>query len=108
LENENSYFQAEFGDFRNGESDEAEKNRMQNLIMCDLKKWAWIEFSGENHGHFKFGLRIKVSGEALEEWGSVLWVWLVCVIESVYRDWVCGMIVDGDDQTDPKKSKPAT
>jgi hypothetical protein len=40
--------------------------------------------------------------------GLVLWVWSVWVIGSVYRDGVCGMIVDGDDRTDPKKSNPAT
>jgi hypothetical protein len=38
LENEKSYFQDEFGDFKNGESGKARKNRMRNLILCDLKK----------------------------------------------------------------------
>jgi hypothetical protein len=69
LENEKSYFQAEFGNFKNGESGKAEKNRMRNLILCDLKKWARFEFRGESYGRFKFGLRIRVSGEVLEGWG---------------------------------------
>ena len=38
MENEKSYFQAEFGNFKNSESGKAGKNRMQNLILCDLKK----------------------------------------------------------------------
>jgi hypothetical protein len=38
LQNEKSYFQAEFGNFKNSESGKARKNRMQNLILCDLKK----------------------------------------------------------------------
>jgi hypothetical protein len=38
LENEKSYFQAEFGNFKNSESGIAGKNWMQNLILCDLKK----------------------------------------------------------------------
>jgi hypothetical protein len=69
LENEKSYFQAEFGNFKNSESGKAAKNWMQNLIMCDLKKWARFEFRGESYGRFKFGLRIRVSGEVLEGWG---------------------------------------
>jgi hypothetical protein len=69
LENEKSYFQAEFGNFKNSESGKAGKNRMQNLILCDLKKWARFEFRGESYGCFKFGLRIRVSSEVLERWG---------------------------------------
>jgi hypothetical protein len=46
-----------------------EKNRMRNLILCDLKKWARFEFRGESYGCFKFGLRIRVSSEVLEGWG---------------------------------------
>jgi lambda repressor-like predicted transcriptional regulator len=38
LENKESYFQAEFRNFKNGESGEARKNWMRNLILCDLKK----------------------------------------------------------------------
>ena len=38
MENEKSYFQAEFGNFKNSESGKAGKNRMRNLILCDLKK----------------------------------------------------------------------
>jgi hypothetical protein len=38
LENENSYFQAKFGDFRKGEPGKAGENQVQNLILCDLKK----------------------------------------------------------------------
>jgi hypothetical protein len=38
LENEKSYFQAEFRNFKNSESGKAGKNRMRNLILCDLKK----------------------------------------------------------------------
>jgi hypothetical protein len=41
---------------------------MQNLILCDLKKWARFEFRGESYDYFKFGLRIRVSGEVLEGW----------------------------------------
>jgi hypothetical protein len=42
---------------------------MRNLILCDLKKkWARFEFRGESYGCFKFGLRIRVSGEVLEGW----------------------------------------
>jgi hypothetical protein len=37
LENEKSYFQGEFRNFKNSESGEAGKNRMRNLILCDLK-----------------------------------------------------------------------
>jgi hypothetical protein len=33
------------------------------------KKRARFEFRGESYGCFKFGLRIKVSGEVLEGWG---------------------------------------
>jgi hypothetical protein len=70
LENENSYFQAKFGDFRKGEPGKAGENQVQNLILCDLKKnWARFEFWGRSYGRFKFGLRIRVSGEALEGWG---------------------------------------
>jgi hypothetical protein len=69
LENEKSYFQAEFGNFKYSESGKARKNRMQNLILCDLKKWARFEFRGESYGRFKFGLRIRVSGEVWEGWG---------------------------------------
>jgi hypothetical protein len=62
-----SYFQAEFGNFKNSESSEAGKNRMRNLILCYLKKkWTRFEFRGESYGRFKFGLRIRVSGEVLE------------------------------------------
>jgi hypothetical protein len=56
---------------------------MQNLILCDLKKWARFEFRGESYGCFKFGLRIRVSGEVLEGGGSVLWIWSVLEIGSV-------------------------
>jgi hypothetical protein len=35
LENEKSYFQAEFENFKNSKPG---KNRMRNLILCDLKK----------------------------------------------------------------------
>ena len=42
---------------------------MQNLILCDLKKCARFEFRGESYDYFKFGLRIRVSGEVLEVWG---------------------------------------
>jgi lambda repressor-like predicted transcriptional regulator len=38
LENEKSNFQAKFENFKNSESDKAEKNWMRNLILCDLKK----------------------------------------------------------------------
>jgi hypothetical protein len=38
LENENSYFQAEFENFKNSESGKTGKNQMRNLILCDLKK----------------------------------------------------------------------
>jgi hypothetical protein len=38
LENEKSYFRAEFGNFKNSESGKAGKNRIRNLILCDLKK----------------------------------------------------------------------
>ena len=70
MENEKSYFQAKFGNFKISESGKAGKNRMQNLILCDLKKkWARFEFRGESYGRFKFGLRIRVSGEVLEGWG---------------------------------------
>jgi hypothetical protein len=72
LENEKSYFQAKFGDFKNGESGKARQNRMQNLILCNLQKWARFEFRGESYGCFKFGLRIRVSSEAPEGWGSFL------------------------------------
>jgi hypothetical protein len=66
LKNEKSYFQAEFENFKNSESG---KNWMRNLILCDLKKkWARFEFRGESYGCFKFGLRIRVSGEVLEGW----------------------------------------
>jgi hypothetical protein len=69
LENEKSYFQAKFGNFKNSESGKARKNRMRNLILCDLKKkWAQFEFRGKSYGYFKFGLRIRVSGEVLEGW----------------------------------------
>jgi hypothetical protein len=68
LENEKSYFQAEFGNFKNSESDKAGKNRMRNLILCNLKKRARFEFRGESYGCFKFGLRIRVSSEVLEGW----------------------------------------
>jgi hypothetical protein len=68
LENEKSYFQAEFENFKNRESGKAGNNQMQNLILCDLKKWARVEFRGESYGYFKFGLRIRVSGEVLEGW----------------------------------------
>jgi hypothetical protein len=44
---------------------------MQNLILCDLKKWARFEFRGESYGRFKSGLRIWVSDEVLEGWGFV-------------------------------------
>jgi hypothetical protein len=71
LENEKSYFQAEFENFKNSESGKAGKNRMQNLILCDLKKWARFKFRGESYGHFKSGLRIWVSDEVLEGWGFV-------------------------------------
>jgi hypothetical protein len=67
LENEKSYFQAEFGNFKNSESGKAGKIRMQNLILCDLKKMGLIR--GESYGCFKFGLRIRVSDEVLEGWG---------------------------------------
>jgi hypothetical protein len=69
LENEKSYFQAEFGNFKNSESSQAGKNRMRNLILCALKKWARFEFRGESYDCFKFGLRIRVSSEVLEGWG---------------------------------------
>jgi hypothetical protein len=75
LENEKSYFQAEFENFKNSESGEARKNRMRNLILCDLKKWARFEFRGESYGRFKFRLRIRVSGEVLEGWG-VRFLWM--------------------------------
>jgi hypothetical protein len=68
LENEKSYFQAEFGNFKNSKSGKAGKNRVRNLILCDLKKWAQFEFRGESYDCFKFGLRIRVSSEALEGW----------------------------------------
>jgi hypothetical protein len=32
------------------------------------KKWARFEFRGESYGRFKFGLRIRVSGEVSEGW----------------------------------------
>jgi hypothetical protein len=38
LENEKPYFQAEFGNFKYSDSGKARMNRMQNLILCDLKK----------------------------------------------------------------------
>jgi hypothetical protein len=38
LENEKSYSQAEFRNFKNGKCGKAEKNQMRNLILCDLKK----------------------------------------------------------------------
>ena len=38
MENEKSCFQAEFGNFKNSESGIAGKNRLRNLILCDLKK----------------------------------------------------------------------
>jgi hypothetical protein len=69
LEKEKSYFQAEFGNFKNRESGKAGKKRMQNLILCDLKKRARFEFRGESYDCFKFGLRIRVSSEVLEGWG---------------------------------------
>jgi hypothetical protein len=66
LENENTYLQAKFGDFKNGESDKAGENQIRNLILCDLKKWVRFKFRGKSYGRFKFGFRIKVSGEELE------------------------------------------
>jgi hypothetical protein len=51
-----SYFQAEFGNFKNNEFGKARKNRMRNLILCDLKKWVRFEFRGESYSCFKFGL----------------------------------------------------
>jgi hypothetical protein len=68
LENEKSYFQVEFGNFKHSESGKARKNRMRNLILCDLKKWVRFEFRCESYGCFKFGLRIRVSGEVLKGW----------------------------------------
>jgi hypothetical protein len=38
------------------------------------KKWARFEFRGESYGRFKFGLRIRVSGEVLEGWGVRLFL----------------------------------
>jgi hypothetical protein len=32
------------------------------------KKWARFEFRGESYDCFKFGLRIRISGEVLEGW----------------------------------------
>jgi hypothetical protein len=71
----------------------AGKNRMQNLILCDLKKkWAQFEFRGKSYGRFMFGLRIRVSGEVLEAvGGSVLWIGLVLEIESIL--WI-GSVVE--------------
>jgi hypothetical protein len=92
LENEKSYFQAEFRNFKNSESGKAAKNQMRNLILCDLKKWARFEFRGESYGCFKFGLRIRVSGEVLEGWGgSVLWIGSVLEIGSIL--WI-GSVVE--------------
>jgi hypothetical protein len=45
LENEKSYFQAEFGNFKSSKSGKAGKNRMRNLIPCDLKKMGPIRVS---------------------------------------------------------------
>ena len=38
MENEKSYFQAKFGNFKISESGKAGKNRIQNLILCGLEK----------------------------------------------------------------------
>jgi hypothetical protein len=93
LENEKSYFQAEFGNFKNSESGKAGKIRMQNLILCDLKKMGLIR--GESYGCFKFGLRIRVSDEVLEGWGfgfmdRVGFRDRICFVDIVgFRDRIC-------------------
>jgi hypothetical protein len=35
-----------------------------------FEKWARFEFRGKSYSHFKFGLRIRVSGEVKEGWGG--------------------------------------
>jgi hypothetical protein len=45
-----------FGILKTANPAKAGKNQMRNLILCDLKKWAQLEFRGESYGCFKFGL----------------------------------------------------
>jgi hypothetical protein len=93
LENEKSYFQAEFGNFKDIESDKSwkESDAKFNSVRFE-KKWAQFEFRGKSYGRFMFGLRIRVSGEVLEAvGGSVLWIGLVLEIESIL--WI-GSVVE--------------
>jgi hypothetical protein len=93
LENENSYFLAEFGNFKNSESGDAGKNLMRNLIMCDLKKngpdsssevkvtsvLSLDSESGFLARCWKGGSSILWIGSVLEI-GSILWIGLVVKI----------------------------
>jgi hypothetical protein len=101
LKNEKSYFQAEFGNFKNSESDKAEKNRMQNLIQCDLKKngpdssseakvMAVLSLDSESG----FLARCRKGGwfgffwiGSVLEIGSILWIGSVVEIRSILWIW---------------------
>jgi hypothetical protein len=84
LENEKSYFQAEFGNFKTSESGKAGKNRMQNLYLCDLKKNGSDSSSEAKvmavlslHSESWFLARCWKGG------GSVLWIGSVLEIRSI-------------------------
>jgi hypothetical protein len=107
-----SYFQAEFGNFKNGESGNAGKNWIRNLILCDLEKnepdssseakvMAVLSLDSESGflaRCWKGGGSVLWIGSVLEigfvlrigsvlEIGSVLWIGLVLEIGSVLWIW---------------------
>jgi lambda repressor-like predicted transcriptional regulator len=84
LGNEKSYFQAEFGNFKNSESGETGKNWMRNLILCDLKKNG-SDSSTEAKVMAVLSLDSE-SGFLSRCWkggGSVLWIGSVLEIGSI-------------------------
>ena len=84
MENEKSYFQAEFGNFKNSESGKAGKNQMRNLILCDLKKNG-PDSSSEAKVMVVLSLGSE-SGFLARCWkggGSVLWIGSVLEIGSI-------------------------
>jgi hypothetical protein len=92
LENEKSYFQAKFGNFKNSESSKDGKNRMQNLILCDLKK------NGSDSSYEAKVMTVlsldSESGFLVRCWkggGSVFWIGSVLEIGSIL--WI-GSVVE--------------
>jgi hypothetical protein len=104
LENEKSYFQDKFGDFKNGESGKARKNQMRNLILCDLKK---IGHDSSSEAKVMVNLSLdSESGFLARCWkgGGFSFVDRVGFRDKIcFEGQFCRMEADGKNQTEPKQ-----